>query len=249
MSDKVGADSKRFSNAMNILAIVAAACVMAAGIRASVAAANWQPNPELASDNYFSVLDAKQRTLQNQVTQSAGTDAEELRACALVQWQSGKLEVADRYLRKLWGDKSSASNQAYDPEFVQNGLYLADLYTDRGSFQAAGDAYARILTYDADHLGLSDPRVGRDFNNIGLCYFLAGETSPDFAARKECFDKAQEQYAKAEAIFSATPQCRSQLIYNLQNQSIDCNELGENAKAKELNRDVEKQLSQWHRQP
>jgi tetratricopeptide (TPR) repeat protein len=244
--DKIGADPKRFSNAMNLLAIVAAACVMAAGVRASLAAASWQPNPELASDNYFSVLDAKQRTLQNQVTQSAGTDAGELRDCALVQWQTGKLDVAERYLRKLWSDKSNAPSSKYDPEFVQDCLYLADLYADRGSFQSAGDAYARILTYDVDHLGLSDPRVGRDFNNIGLCYFLAGETSPNPLARKECFDKAQEQYAKSEAIFRAAPQCKPQLIYNLQNQSIDFDELGENAKAKELNREVEKQLSQWH---
>jgi len=129
---------------------------------------------------------------------------------------------------------------------VQDGLNLAGLYLDRGSNGLAEKIYQRLIAYDSAHLPPTDARIGRDYNNLGLCYLQTGEGIEDSAIRKLWFEKANEQYSKAEKIFRSSPKYGPQLICSLQNQVVANSELGDDQKALALSDVVNKQLNDWH---
>jgi tetratricopeptide (TPR) repeat protein len=152
------------------------------------------------------------------------------------------------YLEEVWIEHQSTNTTTYDSLFVQDGLNLAGLYFDRGSNELAIAIYERLLAYDKAHLQPTDPRIGRDWNNLGLCCLQTGEALPQLKFRKEWFLRAIEKFATAEKIFSSSPKSEQQLVCSMQNLVVAYSELGEDDKAMNLSNLVSQRLDAWHDQ-
>jgi len=220
-------------------------CVVSLAILRSFTVVNgtMMPNPH---ENYYALLDQREAVLQKEFKKAPGANLNQMRDLALVLWENNKIEEAEPYLKEIWEEHRSTNTTTYDQTFVQDGLNLAGLYVDRGSNGLATIIYERLIAYDCAHLPPTDSRIGRDLNNLGLCYLQTGEGTAEWKVRKEWFEKAIATYGNAEKILRASPQSQPQLICNLQNQVIAYSELGNTDRALELSNIVNKQLDAWH---
>jgi hypothetical protein len=218
-------------------------CIVSLTILVSFSVVN---NNTLAEthNNYYILLDEKEAALQNKLKRSFSV--ENMRDLAMAHWQNNKIEDAEPLLRELWEEHNSANTTIYDKVFVDDGLNLAGLYLDRGSNVLAKAIYERLIAYDGAHLKPLDPRLGRDFNNLGLCFLQMGQAEANFEQRRTFFDKAVEQCSVAEKIFKLSPGCEQQLVCSMQNQVVAYSELGQDDKALELSNLVNKRLDSWH---
>ncbi len=199
--------------------------------------------------NYYVQLDRQEKDLQKKLDEPPGANAQKLKELALVYWQNNKLELALPYLDEVWHEHNSSNTTTYDSLFVEDGLNLAGLYLDRGSNEMAIVIYERLLAYDKAHVDpVSDGRVGRDYNNLGLCCLQTGEALPELKLRREWFLRAIEKFATAEKIFSSSPKYEQQQVCSLQNLVVAYSELGEDDKAMHLSELVNKRLDAWHDQ-
>ena len=220
-------------------------CIGSVAVLASFSVVDGMDLPDLHK-NYYLALDAKEAELESNLKNNPKVPQEAMKQLALVLWQNNKIENAEPYLRELWLEHNSTNTTTYDQTFVQDGLNLAGLYLDRGSNGLAATIYERLIAYDTAHLPPTDARLGRDYNNLGLCYLQTGEALEKWEDRKSWFEKANEQYSKAEKIFRSSPQSSQQLICSLQNQIVAYSELNDDQKALALGDVVNKQLDAWN---
>ncbi len=176
-------------------------CVVSATVLASFSVVNgvFLSDPHT---NYYSLLDTQDAALHADLKKEKVFNLDKFRQLALVCWQNNKIEEAESYLRELWLEHDSKNTTTYDQTFVQDGLNLAGLYLDRGSNGLAETIYERLIAYDSAHLPPTDARIGRDYNNLGMCYLQTGESIEDSATRKLWFEKQTNSTAKQKRYFA-----------------------------------------------
>lgn len=202
-----------------------------------------KPDPKT---NYYLSLNSKEKELEETLKKSKGADLVTRRKLAVVLSQNLKYEPAGKYLQQIWKDMFEEANKKYDPEYVDNACNLAGIYLDAAAFPAAEEAYQDILAYEIKFLPAGDKRIGRDYNNLGLAFFMEGNNQADPAKKKEKVQKALSYYQAAETIFRADTDCDSQLTFNLQNQSLAFAELNQNENSGTLAGEVQRKLAFWH---
>jgi tetratricopeptide (TPR) repeat protein len=199
------------------------------------------------SSNYFSELNVKEQQAQAAFNNSHCSDPQLMQRLAMLYWQNDKVGRAQDYLDELWDRHANGTDSIhYDPVFVQDGLNAASLYLARGVNDHAQRIYERLIEYESAHLPATDPRLGREYNNLGLTYLRSAEANDDLKNRMYWFKQSLEQSKKAEKIFRMSPKCNPQLICCLQNQVVTYSEMGDDDKALKLNKIVNAQLDAWH---
>lgn len=189
----------------------------------------------------------KEAKVQQAFNNSHCSDLNLMRQLALIYWQNEKYDKALAYLEEIWNSHANGHDSIhYDPVFVQDGLNVAGMYLDRGTNDHAEAVYNRLIEYDSGHLSATDPRLGRDYNNLALTFLRSGEANQETDKRVFWFKKSMEECKKAEKIFRASPQARPQLICCLQNQVVALSEMGDYDKALNLEKIVNRQLDAWH---
>jgi len=196
--------------------------------------------------NYYTRLIVKQSQAQKAFNDSHCTDPQLMKQLALVLWQNDKIPDAQAYLNELWNNHNGTDAKNYDSVFVEDGLNLASLYLDRGINDMAQKIYDRLIEYESAHLPATDPRLGREYNNLGLVYLRSGEANYLPGERIRWFKKSIEECKKAEKIFRSVPECNPQLVCCLQNQVVAYSEMGDDDKALRLRDIVNAQLDAWH---
>jgi len=202
--------------------------VLAAAIYVSLVSVNGEKYPD-PKNNYYSQLLEKEDALYADYKSSGASSKN--RDLALTLWQNSKFEKAATKLGELAQASRTKRTSIYDHTFEEDLLNLGAIYNDMGAFSRSEQVYSELLAYDKHYLSAQDPKIGRDFNNIGLCYFMAAESESDPVQRKNVLNGALYNYQKAVPFLSRTPESRAQLAFNLQNQYLALSELGEDDRA------------------
>jgi tetratricopeptide (TPR) repeat protein len=204
------------------------------------------PHKPDAKTNYYLVLKTKEKELKETLAKSNGKDRDTQRQLAVVLCQNLKYEPAGKYLQQIWKDMFPQANKKYDSDYIDNACNLAGIYLEAAAFPAAEEAYQDILAYEIKFLPANDKRIGRDYNNLGLAYFMEGSNQADPAKKKKIVQKSLSYYQAAENIFRSNKDCDSQLTFNLQNQSLACAELHQKENSDTLIGEVQRRIAFWH---
>jgi tetratricopeptide (TPR) repeat protein len=197
--------------------------------------------------SYYSRLNVKEQQAQKAYNDSHCTDPKLMERLAMIYWQDEKIGKAQDYLDELWDRHLIPTDSVhYDPVFVQDGLNVASLYLSRGVNDHAQKIYERLIDYETAHLPATDPRLGREYNNLALTFLRSAEANQDTKNRIFWFKQSLEQSKKAEKIFRQSPQCNPQLVCCLQNQVVAYSEMGDDDKAIKLSKIVNAQIDAWH---
>lgn len=195
-------------------------------------------------DNYYVQLTLKITDLQNKLKHDPSNPVV-MRKLALLLWQNNQLDLAIPYLEQLWKEHKVIP-PGYDQAYVEDGLNLAGLYMDSSNTEPAEQVYTKLLEYEQSRLAPQDARIGRDLNNLGLCYIRRGLMSRNDKERNAFFDRAIGLCNQAAQIFRSSPKTESQLYGCLQNEVIAYSELGQDEKALSLSKEVNRQLDKWN---
>lgn len=199
------------------------------------------------SANYYSRLNSKEEQAQKAFNDSHCTDPQLMQRLAMLYWQNERIAKAQDYLDELWDRHATGKDTThYDPVFVQDGLNVASLYLSRGVNDHAQRIYERLIDYEHAHLPPTDPRLGREYNNLALTFLRSAEANQETKNRIYWFKQSLEESKKAEKIFRLSPQYNPQLICSLQNQVVAYSEMGDDDKAIRLSKIVNAQLDAWH---
>lgn len=162
------------------------------------------------NENHWVLLQDQQSKLDAQVTKDGGVDhcmtanPDLMRNLASLHLQNGDCQKSAEIYSKLWTadkDKPAADNgSSYNHQFVDDALALAGVYQAQGSHMESISCYKTILEYDMARLDKKDPIIARDFNNLGVAYYLAANTKKDLGKRRELFDVSVKMYTAASAI-------------------------------------------------
>lgn len=221
---------------------MAGLCVVALGCLAGFSVVNGLMYPDYEK-NYYSVLELKETVAAQKVQQEPSRL--DLRVeLARQRWEQKKFTDAAEAFRDVWVNNHSTPNQ-YDEKFVRNALDLASVYTDEAGFAEAQKVYEDILKYDSQFMAGDDPRIGRDYSNLGLSFFMLGERERTWEGRRSWLQKSFDHYAKAEKIFRGKPSFQTQLVACLQNESIAYSENADSDKAVALREEAEKIVQGW----
>jgi tetratricopeptide (TPR) repeat protein len=119
-------------------------------------------------------------------------------------WKEHQYKEAEPYLKDsletangLFGENS---NQAY-----QTLSYLGAFYRDWTKFPEAEKYYKRLLDIDQHRQRREPLAVARDLNNLGVVYFLWGQSFPSMNRRFEKFRKSEVTYGDCLAALQNVP--------------------------------------------
>jgi len=144
-------------------------------------------------------------------------------------WQESKYSEASHQLDDLWRSCRARNSKEYDSEFAEVARDLGSVYEDMGAFATARQCYEALLQYDLSRLKLTDPRIGVEYNNIGMCHYLQGQISQREEDRAREFNSALQNFRMAEASWQRNRKYTQQLALNMRNQFITLCELGDDA--------------------
>ncbi len=123
-----------------------------------------------------------------------------MRDLASLHLQNGDTGKASEIYSKFWTADSKDKSNGYNRQFVNDALSLANVYQAQGSHMHAVSCYKSIFDYDNRRLKQSAPELTRDFNNLGVAYYLAANGKSNTRERAELFDASQKMYSAALAL-------------------------------------------------
>jgi len=123
-----------------------------------------------------------------------------LRDQASLLLQNGDTVKSAQVYSTFWAAGSKNAGKGYNRQFVTDALNLAGVYQAQGSQMHALNCYQSIFDYNIRRLEQSDPVVARDFNNLGVAYYLAANTEKDTREREKLYDASKKMYKAALAV-------------------------------------------------
>ena len=217
---------------------------------AALSYACWKATPSARSidpqANYYSVLERKEAQLTRELAGANAGDDKIRRELAVTLWQNKKFAKASELFDTVISHDNPRTDGPYDAAYVSDALNLAGVCLDGCNLKKAVAVYERILKYDQAHLPASDPRIGRDQNNIGLAYFTFGNAQAEEKTRREFLAYSLSCYQAAEDIFRASAKTRPQLICSMQNEALAYSELGDSKTAIRIESDLDKNVEYSH---
>ncbi|MBK7746890.1 MAG: hypothetical protein IPP57_10155 [Candidatus Obscuribacter sp.] len=95
----------------------------------------------------------------------------------------------DLYTRQM-GETWSLAPGKYNQRWVETCRKLADMHRDANQLSAAVVCYQSVLDHDLKYLGRSNVNLIRDYNNMGMVFYLLGTGFEEREKRLEEFKKA-----------------------------------------------------------
>ena len=135
-----------------------------------------------------------------------GADPQELQSAeeslAMIYWESKMLPEALELMQKVVEHKASTTDDSkYNQPWIDSMLKLASIYRDLNNWDACENTYKTILEYDLKRLPDDDPKVARDYNNLGVFHFMKGTGQEDREERRANFSSAEDYLGKAIGIY------------------------------------------------
>jgi tetratricopeptide (TPR) repeat protein len=129
---------------------------------------------------------------------------------------------------KLAEEKKSSS---YDATYAHALLNIATYYRERADYPRAAVYYNKIRDYDTGNLKRPDSRRARDLANLGLLYYLWGETVNEADKRADLFCRAESFCETALSEYQSLPDSRRAQGNVFATQALVLRDLGLSNKA------------------
>jgi hypothetical protein len=111
-----------------------------------------------------------------------------------MECETNRFDAARELMTKLQAKHQKNADAQYDEVYssAYSKMANADIYQHK--FADALKKYESQLAYDRKHLPGDDKRIGRDYNNIGMLYFIMGHTTDNTSERERLWKSAAESY-------------------------------------------------------
>ncbi len=113
--------------------------------------------------------------------------------------ETNRADEAHTMMAALQDSRSEHAMDAYDPAYSNGFSKLATIELCARRIGSALLVYFEQLEYDKEFLPADDKRIGRDYNNLGMTYFMHGQTSEKAADREKYWKEATAMWDKAAA--------------------------------------------------
>lgn len=118
-------------------------------------------------------------------------------------WSKYDFQTAiDLYTKQMGETWSLAPNQ-YNERWVETCRKLADMHRDANQLNAAVICYQSVLDHDLKYLSPSHVNLIRDYNNMGMVFYLLGTGFEEKEKRLEEFKKASQMLNQALVLVKA----------------------------------------------
>ena len=157
-------------------------------------------------ENYWQSIEKKRTEVEAEITADGGKEhclnfePDLMRNLASLHLQNGDTFKAAEIYSTLWNTDTKNAGPGYSREFIEDALGLAGVYQAQGSHLHAVSAYKSIFEYDMRRLEHSDQVLARDFNNLGVAYYLAANTKNDTREAEKLYDNSKKMYQAALAL-------------------------------------------------
>ena len=167
-----------------------------------------------SANDYYKLLDWQlsnaqldyARVLQNsKVSSEEFLDTEE--RLAMLLWEKRAFFQAIERFKDMIVKLEAEKNAGYSERWVKTTLKLAGLYRDVNNWDESEKAYKAVLAYDDEKIGRDKPmdaRLARDHNNLGLFYYMKGNTQKDESIRALLLKQAADELYLAIAKYRAS---------------------------------------------
>ena len=116
---------------------------------------------------------------------------ETLDRLAYIYYQMSDVNNAEATLTRELSLCAEHKTKGFDPHYEKSLLSLATFYRERANYERAEHFYNMVRDYDMENTSNSDPRRARDAANLGLTYFLWGETYTEDKKRADVLCRAE----------------------------------------------------------
>lgn len=114
----------------------------------------------------------------------------------------------------------------YDAAYAHCLLNIATYYRERANYERASFYYNQIREYDLANLRGPDSRLARDLANLGLTYYLWGETINEADKRAELFCRAESFCETALTAYKLVPDSKRSQGDVIATQALVLRDLG-----------------------
>lgn len=114
---------------------------------------------------------------------------------ALYYWEKRDYNPAVELLDAVVKKRKPAEGAPYNDKYIDALLRLAGVYRDVSNWVAAEFHYQEVFDYDKKFFEKTDPdntKLARDYNNMGLFYYLKGTGETDEAKRNEILKQSSD---------------------------------------------------------
>ncbi len=160
--------------------------------------------------------------------------------CDLASIRAQQLNFVDAeslYRAALSEHKTSSG---YDQYFTELMLNLATILTEQQKIYEASSYYGKVHAYDKKFLDKTDPRIARDYNNIGLNTYLDALSKDRGPERTELLKESNYSYDQALQIYRTRPKMERAIAVVLYNQHLALRDMGDETAARLVKAESEK---------
>lgn len=171
-----------------------------------------------------------------------------LEKLGFICWQTDRLpKAAELFYRIVQARQNIGSKKSiYDPKLVEAKLLLAGVYRDWSKYDFAEFYYKDIWNYDLKMLGDRNISFARDFQNLGLIYYLKAESTDDKALKATLFQRSISMLETARLIYQLYKGTERRQGNVLSTEYLVFRDMGEPEKAKDAKAKANQILTAAH---